>query len=263
MPPRTRRDGPRPRRDRPTAPSNLRPSSSRVRTPSRLRFSLVRSLSGEVRFHTLGYRTGRRRYVVVLYLVQVLYRYDVTGATPNAARVKDSRRASSRAAAMATRDGGGERAGETTDATTPTAPPVPPSWSERGRDARVLLVPVDGSASAETTMVLRWVAENVHRPGDRVHVLHVVPPSSWRRQDTAAEVRRRGVGAPRGSWNVPPERHHDDTPATTSSKRRLPRHSFASNLCSSEKNAASASPVWFLSAFARSPPHSDSSPPTF
>ena len=216
MPPRTRRDGPRPRRDRPTAPSNLRPSSSRVRTPSRLRFSLVRSLSGEVRFHTLGYRTGRRRYVVVLYLVQVLYRYDVTGATPNAARVKDSRRASSRAAAMATRDGGGERAGETTDATTPTAPPVPPSWSERGRDARVLLVPVDGSASAETTMVLRWVAENVHRPGDRVHVLHVVPPSSWRRQDTAAEVRRRGVGAPRGSWVVErttrasPRRHTSD-----------------------------------------------------
>lgn len=117
---------------------------------------------------------------------------------------------------MATRDGVGERAGETTDATTPTAPPVPPSWSERGRDARVLLVPVDGSASAETTMVLRWVAENVHRPGDRVHVLHVVPPSSWRRQDTAAEVRRRGVGAPRGSWVVElttrasPRRHTSD-----------------------------------------------------
>ena len=75
----------------------------------------------------------------------------------------------------------------------------------------------------------------------------------------AAYARRGG----RGSWNVPPERHHDDTPATTSSKRGLPRHSFASNLCSSEKNAASASPVWFLSAFARSLPHSDSSLPTF
>ena len=121
--------------------------------------------------------------------------------TPRASRISDAH-LPSRAVAMATRDGGGggggggERAGETTDAATPTAPPVPASWSEQGRrrarDARVLLVPVDGGATAETAMVLRWVAENVHRPGDRVHVLHVVPPSSWRRQEAAAEVRRRG-----------------------------------------------------------------------
>ena len=91
MPPRTRRDGPRPRRDRPTAPSNLRPSSSRVRTPSRSRFSLVRSLGGGSVPHA---RISDGPTTIPL-VVQVLYRYDVTGATPNAARVEDSRRASS------------------------------------------------------------------------------------------------------------------------------------------------------------------------
>ena len=151
-------------------------------------------------------------------------------------------------------DGGGERAGEATDAATPTAPPVPASWSEHGRrrarDARVLLVPVDGGATAETAMVLRWVAENVHRPGDRVHVLHVVPPSSWRRQDAAAEVRRRGEANERwGGWGssgrrdndreraFPSDPTNDDeafanrrsgghpTPENAPPERPLPRHS--------------------------------------
>ena len=130
---------------------------------------------------------------------------------------------------------GGERAGETTDATTPTAPPVPPSWSERGRDARVLLVPVDGSASAETTMVLRWVAENVHRPGDRVHVLARRPAlelETPRHGGRGAATRRRraeGVVG-RGTYHPsvtttthqrPPPRDGDchDTPSPRTSAR--------------------------------------------
>ena len=90
-----------------------------------------------------------------------------------------------------------------------------PRRGPNGGGTRVLLVPVDGSASADDHGPPMGRGERPSPGGPRPRP-HVVPPSSWRRQDTAAEVRRRGVGAPRGSWVVErttrasPRRHTSD-----------------------------------------------------
>ena len=80
----------------------------------------------------------------------------------------------------------------------PTPPPRAPRFPPRrppGPSSRVLLVPVS-DASPATKEALGYVATHLYRANDRVLLLHVVPASSFRRDDRGgAEVRRRAARA--------------------------------------------------------------------
>ncbi len=103
----------------------------------------------------------------------------------------------------------------------PTPPPRAPRFPPQrppGPSSRVLLVPVS-DASPATKEALGYVATHLYRANDRVLLLHVVPASSFRRDDRGgAEVR----AAPRAREARPTRPDPTRTPRRPPPTRRKP-----------------------------------------
>ena len=108
----------------------------------------------------------------------------------------------------------------------PTPPPRAPRFPPRrppGPSSRVLLVPVS-DASPATKEALGYVATHLYRANDRVLLLHVVPASSFSRDDRGgAEVRRRAARARSPPAPTRPDPHPTPTPADPTRAPRTAR----------------------------------------